>query len=64
MVGTPARLDWDYFNNMAYVRVTWLSHLTMKKAKDIEGFVLLMLHEIDMIQRARAEYETTETNNQ
>eukprot|EP00519_Triparma_laevis_P004136 CAMPEP_0182509702 /NCGR_PEP_ID=MMETSP1321-20130603/27346_1 /TAXON_ID=91990 /ORGANISM="Bolidomonas sp., Strain RCC1657" /LENGTH=243 /DNA_ID=CAMNT_0024716041 /DNA_START=1028 /DNA_END=1756 /DNA_ORIENTATION=- len=23
-IGHPARLDWDYFNNMAYVRTSWL----------------------------------------
>ncbi|GMH85411.1 hypothetical protein TL16_g10222 [Triparma laevis f. inornata] len=22
--GHPARLDWDYFNNMAYVKTSWL----------------------------------------
>jgi hypothetical protein len=55
--GKPARLDWDYFNNMAYTRVHWIPQ--RKREIDEEGnlFVLLIQHELEIIQREREEYE-------
>ena len=44
----PARLDWDLFNNMAWVRTHWLPANTMDK--DIDLFVKLVARELDLIQ--------------
>jgi hypothetical protein len=64
--GMPARLDWDYFNNMAYTRVHWLSK--PKKSglqvspEDLEIFVELVLHEVDIMTRQRRDWENRQTN--
>lgn len=56
---TPARLDWDYFNHISYVRTHWLPRMkkTVKMAGsatgplevDFEAFVRLIDHELDII---------------
>lgn len=47
--GEPARLDWDMFNNMGYVRVHWLP--MESKILDTPALMTLILHELDMIQQ-------------
>ncbi|CAJ1937936.1 unnamed protein product [Cylindrotheca closterium] len=70
MSGTPARLDYDYFNNMGYVRIHWVG---MKKAdahairlarekspeqiEDIDGFISLIKHDLDIIRKERRQYD-------
>jgi len=57
---TPARLDWDLLNNIGYLRVHWLPRpqaaVTKKgtrtrgpDAADLEAFVRLVDHELDVI---------------
>jgi len=56
---TPARLDWDYFNHLSYVRTHWLPRpkktLAMPGSStgplevDFEAFVKLIDHELDII---------------
>ena len=47
--GGPARLDWDIFNNMAWIRSHWLPANTRNTAKDIDILVKLVAHELDYI---------------
>jgi hypothetical protein len=47
--GRPALLDWDLFNNMAWVRSHWLPSGTMNNATDLDIFVKLVGHELDII---------------
>jgi len=56
---SPARLDWDFFNHLAYVRTHWMPRPkqtpTVKGSKagpselDFESFVRLVDHELDII---------------
>ncbi len=46
---TPARLDWDIFNNMGYIRVHWLPLQTMNTRSDLSALVQLIDHEIHLI---------------
>ena len=49
---TPARLDWDYFNHMGYVRTHWLPRpKATKKEIDLEAFTSLVDHELDIISQ-------------
>jgi len=52
--GKPARLDWDLFNNMAYLKVHWLPAGTMKTDADTKAFLLLIQHELDSLIRERS----------
>ena len=60
--GLPARLDWDYFNNMAYTRVHWLTkpteldELTVND-DNIQLFVELVKHEVDVMTILRQQWE-------
>jgi len=57
--GTPARLDWDYFNHLGYIRTHWLPRPKQTKVvpgskfgpseADYEGFVRLIDQELDTI---------------
>jgi hypothetical protein len=47
--GDPARLDWDMFNNMGYLRVHWIPMET--KSVDTSALLTLILHELDVIQQ-------------
>lgn len=47
--GRPALLDWDLFNNMAWVRSHWLPSGTMNNATDLDIFVKLVGHELDIM---------------
>lgn len=68
--GTPARLDYDYFNNMAYVRTHWVGiekaaahqlrlarEKTPEQIDDIDGFVTLVKHDLDIIRKERIQYD-------
>ena len=84
---TPARLDFDYFNNMGYIRTHWIGSLIFRNGKrrrwiiksspdhidkskellemeregqeDIQGFVTLIKHDLNIIRRERLEYDET-----
>jgi hypothetical protein len=45
----PARLDWDYFNNCAYLRTSWLPIKGMDKDNGIEVFKKVIAAEIEGI---------------
>ena len=48
LTGTPARLDWDLFNNLGYVRVHWLPQNSKKR--DLDMFLDLVRHEVGILQ--------------
>jgi hypothetical protein len=54
--GTPARLDWDLFNNLAYLKVHWLPKRTMHTETDLRALSYLVQHEIDGLMRERHGY--------
>ena len=54
MTGLPALLDWDLFNNAAYLRTHWLPTTTMDDVDDLLILVKLIQHDLDLI--ARQEY--------
>jgi len=45
----PARLDWDYLNNMGYARVHWLPTTSMDERNQLSAFVQLIQNEIETI---------------
>ena len=49
--GTPARLDWDLFNNLGYLKVFWLPKRTMNTETDLRALGLLVQHELDAMIR-------------
>jgi hypothetical protein len=51
--GKPARLDWDLFNNLGYLKVHWLPTETMNNDADLRSLVLLVQHELDGLMRER-----------
>eukprot|EP00934_Nitzschia_sp_Nitz4_P000489 Nitzschia sp. Nitz4//scaffold131_size63436//59797//60909//NITZ4_006286-RA/size63436-processed-gene-0.109-mRNA-1//1//CDS//3329535301//489//frame0 len=52
--GKPARLDWDLFNNLGYLKVHWLPIGTMNNGAHIQSLVLLVQHELDALIRERS----------
>ena len=48
--GTPARLDWDLFNNLSYVKVHWIPMNTKNNASDLKSLLTLIQHEILTLQ--------------
>jgi capsular polysaccharide biosynthesis protein len=42
----PARLDWDIFNNLGYVRTFWVPVLSKYDPNDQRAFVKLIEHEL------------------
>lgn len=56
---TPPRLDWDLLNNLSYLRVHWLPRPQKFQFKpgpskaDIDAFVRLVDHELDIISHHR-----------
>jgi len=52
--GKPARLDWDLFNNLGYLKVHWLPTETMNEDADLRSLVLLVQHELDALIRERS----------
>ena len=53
--GLPARLDWDYFNNIGYLRVHWLPSGTMNTYRDLVALLELVKHELQIIEREKQE---------
>ncbi len=49
--GKPARLDWDLFNNLGYLKVHWLPRGSMHKETDLRSLVFLVQHELDGLMR-------------
>ena len=54
LTGKPARLDWDLFNNLAYLKVHWLPAGTMKTDSDINALFSLIQHELEGLIRERS----------
>jgi hypothetical protein len=48
MTGGPAYLDWDLFNNAAYIRVHWLPIETMNTPQGLHTLMYLIRHELDV----------------
>lgn len=47
---SPARLDWDMWNNLGYIRTHWLLRVQRRTLEiDYEAFVMLVDHELDII---------------
>ena len=55
-VGLPARLDWDYFNNVAYNRVHWMPSSNRTTDIDVDALVVLVQHDLEMIRAEREMY--------
>ncbi|GMI48869.1 hypothetical protein TrCOL_g7273 [Triparma columacea] len=47
--GTAARLDWDYFNNAAYMRTHWFPIETMNEDESLTALADLVAHELQII---------------
>jgi len=52
--GKPARLDWDLFNNLAYLKVHWLPSGTMNTNDDIKALAGLIQHELNGLLREKS----------
>lgn len=50
----PARLDWDLFNNLGYLKVHWLPKTTMLTEVDLRALVILVQHELDGLLREKS----------
>jgi hypothetical protein len=50
LTGDPAFLDWDLFNNMAYLRVHWLPIGSMNTREGWETLALLIRHELEVME--------------
>jgi hypothetical protein len=48
LTGGPAYLDWDLFNNAAYLRVHWLPLGSMNTKEGVESLMYLIRHETDV----------------
>ena len=49
----PARLDWDYFDNCAYLRVSWIPIKGLDEPAALESFVKMVAAEIEGQQLMR-----------
>jgi len=47
---TPARLDWDLFNHMSYLRVHWLPTTTMNTPEGLKVLTQLIRSELHVIE--------------
>eukprot|EP00934_Nitzschia_sp_Nitz4_P005358 Nitzschia sp. Nitz4//scaffold109_size72162//9557//11089//NITZ4_005834-RA/size72162-processed-gene-0.3-mRNA-1//1//CDS//3329532727//5348//frame0 len=56
---TPALLDWDYLNNMAYVRMIWFAQHAKDTPEKITGLVELVKRQLSILREQRAAYEAT-----
>jgi hypothetical protein len=45
----PALLDWDIFNNMAWIRAHWMPIKRMQEPEQIDAFVKIVGHELDIM---------------
>lgn len=52
--GTPARLDWDLFNNLGYLKAHWLPAGTMHTEYDLKALFLLIQHELETLIREKS----------
>ena len=52
--GKPARLDWDLFNNLAYLKLHWLPSGTMNTNDDIKALTVLIQHELNGLIREKS----------
>ena len=43
----PARLDWDYFNNLAYINVHWFPSGTRYNAEDLASFLSVVRDDLN-----------------
>ena len=59
--GDPARLDWDMFNNIGYLRVHWVPQTTKYTREDIDMVTDLIIHELENIHRDRKKRPSTKT---
>lgn len=50
LTGDPAFLDWDLFNNMAYLRVHWLPIGSMNKQEGFKTLAYLVRHELQVME--------------
>ena len=48
---TPARLDWDLFINLGYLKVHWVPSGTLNNIEDTAALVELVKHELDGIRK-------------
>ena len=53
---TPARLDWDLFNNLSYLKVHWMPQDTMNV--DRTELVTFIEHELRVLQREEMEHNS------
>jgi hypothetical protein len=51
VTGKPARLDWDLFNHMSYIRVHWLPVKNMNTPQGLETFLQLIRNELHVISQ-------------
>jgi hypothetical protein len=51
--GDPARLDWDYMNNLGYLRVHWLPQSSRYTKEDTDIVTDLIIHELEIIHQER-----------
>jgi hypothetical protein len=49
--GLPARLDWDFFNHLNYIRVHWIPERSYRGGGDMNSLLELIQHELKIIQR-------------
>ena len=56
---TPARLDWDLFNNMGYIRAHWFPRNSKKE--DLNVFLEVIQHELRNLQREFSDQETSDS---
>jgi hypothetical protein len=49
--GKPARLDWDLFNHMSYIRVHWLPVKDMNSPQGLATFLQLIRNELHVISQ-------------
>jgi len=53
--GLPARLDWDLFNALSYVRVMWMPVSTRKTQQDLSMFVDVVQHSFELLIQQESE---------
>jgi hypothetical protein len=51
VTGKPARLDWDLFNHMSYIRVHWLPVKDMNTPQGVATFLQLIQNELHVISQ-------------
>jgi capsular polysaccharide biosynthesis protein len=51
--GKPAYLDWDYLNNVGYIRVHWVPDRTREHKVDVAALNELIIHELHNFHKER-----------